>query len=158
MKSSITKEWVKGIVKGLIGLDDMPLTCRPTGKIISETNNGETVYHMRKFAIKVLLEKGEVVISCNGSSMKPIIHPRESIFIKRVPHDILCVGDAVFVKVKGNLQVHKIGAIEKDRWRIENNKGHINGWVNANAIYGLAVKVADRILVSDEELEKRKLI
>jgi hypothetical protein len=158
MKSSITKEWVKGIVKGLIGLDDMPLTCRTTGKIISETHNGETVYYMRKFAIKVLEEKNEVILQCNGGSMAPLINPRESIFIRRVLPEQLRVGDACFCRIKGALQVHLISAIDKDRYQISNNKKFVNGWIGANSIYGLAVKVEDRILVSDEELEKRKLI
>jgi hypothetical protein len=109
----------------------------------------------RKFAIKVLEEKGEVVIKCNGNSMLPIIAPKEAIHLKKINPSQIRVGDAVFVHINKNLQVHKVGAIDKNRFRIENNKGHINGWVNANAIFGLAVQIEDRILISNEELEKR---
>jgi hypothetical protein len=111
----------------------------------------------RKFAIRVLEEKGEVILTCNGYSMKPLIYPKEAIHIKRVDHNILRPGDAVFCKVQGNLQVHLISAIDSHnkRWQISNRAGFCNGWVDANAIFGLAVMVEDRVLVSDGELEKR---
>jgi hypothetical protein len=112
----------------------------------------------RKFAIKVLEEKGEIIISCNGNSMRPIIAPKEAIHLKKVDHKLIRVGDAVFCKINGNYQVHKVSAIDEkeNRFQISNNKGWVNGWTGANNIYGLAVKIEDRILVSDEELEKRK--
>lgn len=110
----------------------------------------------REFAIKTLEEKGEVIIRCNGNSMKPIISPKEAIHLKKVNPTQLRVGDAVFCKVKGALTVHKIGAIDKDRFRIENNSGFINGWVGANNIYGLVVQIENRVLVSNEELIKRQ--
>lgn len=111
----------------------------------------------REFAIKILEEKGEVALTCNGNSMTPILHKGEQIIIKKVSHKQLRKDDAVFVRINRNLQVHKITAIDKarDRFQISNAHGHINGWVKPYAIYGLAVKVADRILVSDEELIKR---
>lgn len=110
----------------------------------------------RQLARQVLIECGEVTLRCNGGSMKPIMSPGDALHIKQVNHSLLRVGDAVFVKVNGNLQVHKIGAIKNgNSWRIENNRGHINDWVGANSIYGLCVKVNDRILVSDEELAAR---
>jgi len=64
-------------------------------------------------------------------------------------------GDAVFVRINGNLQVHKITAIDNGRYEIGNNHGHINGKVGAQAIFGLAVQIEDRILVSEKELEER---
>lgn len=109
----------------------------------------------RKFAIEVLENKGEVVIRCNGNSMRPIIAPKEAIHLKKVEAGKLRVGDAVFCRVNGSLQVHKIGAIDKDRYRIENNRGHINGWIGANSIFGLAVQIEDRVLVSADELDDR---
>jgi phage repressor protein C with HTH and peptisase S24 domain len=111
----------------------------------------------RRFAIKVLEEKGAVVLRCNGNSMRPLIAPKEAIYIRKVAANQLRIGDAVFCRVNGGLQVHKITAIDKanERWQIGNNHGHINGWVSTNAIFGLAVMVEDRILVSNEELAKR---
>lgn len=109
----------------------------------------------REYAIKILEEKGECVIRCNGKSMLPIIAPNESIHLKKVSHQQLRVGDAVFVRIKSNLQVHLISAIDKDRFQISNNHNFVNGWVGANSIYGLATQIEDRVLVSDEELIKR---
>lgn len=109
----------------------------------------------RKIAIGVLEKDGSVTLRCNGNSMRPLIAPGDAIHIKKVDMSKLRVGDAVFCKVNGNLQVHKVSSIDKERWQISNNKGHVNGWVGANSIYGLAVQVEDRIIVSDEELAKR---
>lgn len=117
--------------------------------------SGVAIMSNRQFAIQILEDKGSVVLTCNGSSMIPIIFPKETIHIKKVFASQLRVGDAVFVRICGNLQVHKIGAIDKNRYRIENNKGHINGWVGIHCIFGLATKIEDRVLVSDEELQKR---
>jgi hypothetical protein len=116
---------------------------------------GAAKMNKREYAVKILQEKGECVIRCNGNSMRPIIAPQEAIHLKKVLHQQLRVGDAVFVRIKGNLQVHLITAIDKDRYMISNNHGHQNGWVGANCIYGLATQIEDRVLVSDEELSKR---
>lgn len=109
----------------------------------------------RKFAIEVLQNKGEVVIQCNGSSMKPIIYPKEAIHLRKVDPKQLRVGDAVFCRVNGNLQVHKIVAMKDDRYTIGNNKGHVNDTVGQQSIFGLAVRIEDRVLVSDDELVAR---
>lgn len=109
----------------------------------------------RKIAIKVLEEKGEVTIRCNGNSMRPIIAPKEAIHLRKVDPSKIRVNDAVFCRINGNLQVHKVSAIDKDRFQISNNHGHVNGWINNKCIYGLAIRIEDRVLVSDEELGKR---
>jgi hypothetical protein len=110
----------------------------------------------RQEAINVLHEKGSVVISCNGGSMKPLIHPKEAIHLIKVDPVLLRVGDAVFVRVSGGLQVHKIDAIDKDRYKITNWSGWGNSWVPSKNIYGLCVQVEDRVVVSADEMEKRK--
>lgn len=109
----------------------------------------------REFAVKILEEKNEVAIKCNGRSMIPLIHPKETIHLKKVLISQLRVGDAVFVRIKRALQVHILSAIDNDRMQISNRKGFINGWVGKNSIYGLAVRIEDRVLVSNEELERR---
>lgn len=115
----------------------------------------------REIAIKILQEKGEVVIHCNGNSMRPIIAPKEAIHLKRVNHSLIRVGDAVFCRINGGLQVHKVSAIQnehdydKRRFQISNNHGHVNGWIGGHAIFGLAVKIEDRVLISDAELRRR---
>ena len=52
------------------------------------------------------------------------------------------VGDIVLVRVKGNVFLHLIKAIDnKKRFLIGNNRGKVNGWVGRDAIYGKAIKV-----------------
>lgn len=109
----------------------------------------------REMAVKTLEEKGEVAIRCNGNSMRPLIAPKELIHLFKVEPSVLKVGDAVFVKINGAYQVHKLTAIDGARYQISNNKGWVNGWVSANCIYGLCVQVEDRIVVSAEEMAKR---
>lgn len=110
----------------------------------------------RKFAIEVLQNKGEVVIRCNGNSMRPIIAPQEAIHLRKVLPEQLRVGDAVFCRINGNLQVHKITGIDGGRYEISNNHGHCNGKIGAQSIFGLATKIEGRVLVSDDDLERRK--
>lgn len=112
----------------------------------------------RKSAPKILEEKGEIMIHCNGNSMDPIIHCAERIYLRKV--NVYKVGDAVFCKVNGALQVHKISAIDDEtkQYQISNNKGFVNGWVKQDAVYGLAWKIEDRILVSDEDIAKRMVV
>ncbi|HSO34723.1 MAG TPA: hypothetical protein VLT33_19445 [Labilithrix sp.] len=50
-------------------------------------------------------------------------------------------GDIVLCKVNGSQYIHLVSAIQGARFRISNNKGHVNGWVTANAIYGKLVNV-----------------
>ena len=51
-------------------------------------------------------------------------------------------GDVVLCKVKGKQYLHLIKAIQYGGlYQIGNNRGGINGWVNANNIYGRLVKV-----------------
>jgi hypothetical protein len=109
----------------------------------------------RKLAVGVLEKNGSVMLRCNGNSMRPLMSPGDALHIKKVDMTKLRVDDAVFCKVCGNLQVHKISAIDKERWQISNNKGFVNGWVGPSSVYGLCVQVEDRILVSEEELAKR---
>lgn len=112
----------------------------------------------REVAIKTLKDNGYVIISCNGHSMEPLIYPKEKIHLLKVDHDLLRENDVVLVRIHGALQCHKISAIDKpnNRYQISNNKGFVNGWVGETCICGLAVQVADRVLVSEKELAIRK--
>ena len=53
----------------------------------------------------------------------------------------LQVGDIVLCKVKGNEYLHLIKAISGQRFQIGNNRGFINGWISANAVYGRCTRV-----------------
>jgi signal peptidase I len=109
----------------------------------------------RKIAVGILEKEGSVTLHCNGNSMRPMFKPGDSLHIKKVPHSKLRVGDAVFCRIKGSLQVHKVTAIDDSRWQISNNHGFVNGWIGNSAIYGLCVKTEDKVLVTEEELDKR---
>lgn len=50
-------------------------------------------------------------------------------------------GDVVLCKVHGSEYLHLVKAIQDGRFQIGNNKGHVNGWIGSNGIYGKLVKV-----------------
>jgi hypothetical protein len=94
------------------------------------------------FAIEQL-QKGETVqIRPSGHSMTGKVNHRDLVTLTPCHTDALEVGDIVLVRVKGNVYLHLIKAIDnKKRFQIGNNRGRINGWVGASAIYGKATKV-----------------
>jgi hypothetical protein len=51
-----------------------------------------------------------------------------------------CVGDVVLCHVRGRDYLHLVRAVrghgERARWLIGNNRGGLNGWVGAAAIFG----------------------
>lgn len=111
---------------------------------------------MRKnYILETLLEKGEVTWKPHGNSMTPKIHSGDEVVVKKVDVKALRVGDAVYAKVKGNYYLHLLSAIDETqgRYQISNNHGHVNGW--ASEVYGLCVKVAGKVIVSDEEIQRR---
>jgi phage repressor protein C with HTH and peptisase S24 domain len=93
----------------------------------------------KQFADKLL--KGETV-QCRprGNSMIPRIHSGQLVTISP---DVsgLHKNDIVFCKVRGKYFVHLLSAIQGDRYQISNNKGHINGWIGINGIFGKVTKV-----------------
>ncbi len=109
------------------------------------------------FVLKTLLEKGEVSWKPHGNSMTPKIESGDPVVVKKVPASACRVGDVVYAKVKGNYYLHLLSAIDEtqNRYQISNNHGYVNGWVTADNVYGLCIKVKDKVLVSDEELQKR---
>lgn len=108
--------------------------------------------------LNILQEKGEVSFKPHGNSMVPKIHSGDLVRVKAVEASIYQVGDIVYCKVKGNYYLHILVAIDftNSRFQIANNRGHINGWIGSNSMYGLCIEVAGKILVSEEELNKRK--
>jgi hypothetical protein len=62
-----------------------------------------------------------------------------------VPADpaALEVGDIVLCKVNGREYLHLIKAIQGTRFQIGNNRGRINGWASAGAIYGRCTGIED---------------
>lgn len=111
--------------------------------------------HPRQLAVEQLQAIGSATIKCAGNSMRPLIAPGQAIHLRKVPFEQLRTGDAVFVKIRGGLVVHLIGALQQDRALITNYNGHPNGWVGAGSIYGLCVRVDERVIVSEEKLQAR---
>lgn len=77
-----------------------------------------------------------------GQSMRGEIESGQLCTVEPVEDtETLTVGDIVLCKVNGQQYLHLIKAIQGSRFQIGNNRGHINGWVSANAIYGKCTKV-----------------
>jgi hypothetical protein len=94
------------------------------------------------FAIE-RLQKGEnVQIRPSGHSMTGKVNHRDLVTLAPIDPDELSVGDIVLVRVKGNVYLHLIKAIDNQkRFLIGNNRGKLNGWVGRSAIYGKAILV-----------------
>ena len=87
------------------------------------------------------LKQGETVeFRPRGNSMKPRIESGQLCTVSPV-NGTLKAGDVVLCKVAGKQFLHLIKAVQGDRYQIGNNKGHINGWIGHNAIYGKLMKV-----------------
>jgi len=89
------------------------------------------------------LKAGETVqFRPRGGSMTPKIKSGELCTVAPITdHSTLETGDIVLCKVNGSQYIHLVSAIQGARFQISNNKGHVNGWVTANAIYGKLVNV-----------------
>jgi hypothetical protein len=94
------------------------------------------------FAIEKL-QKGETVqVKPSGHSMTGRVNHKDLVTLAPCNPDNLQVGDIVLVRVKGNVFLHLIKAIQNhERFLIGNNRGGVNGWVGRNAIYGIAIQV-----------------
>lgn len=73
--------------------------------------------------------------------MKPRVNDGNLVTLAPCKEADLKVDDIVLVKVKGNVYLHLIKAIDGQRYQIGNNRGGINGWVSAQAIYGKATRI-----------------
>jgi len=90
------------------------------------------------------LHAGEAVsFRPRGHSMKGKIESGQLCTVAPVDPATLRVGDIVLCKVNGREYLHLIKAIQGARYQIGNNRGRINGWVSAGAIYGKCVRVED---------------
>ncbi|MFO0959660.1 MAG: hypothetical protein U0800_19865 [Isosphaeraceae bacterium] len=88
------------------------------------------------------LREGETVsFRPRGHSMAGKIESGELCTVEPVDPATLVVGDIVLCKVNGREYLHLIKAIQGPRFQIGNNRGRINGWISAGAIYGRCVRV-----------------
>jgi hypothetical protein len=87
------------------------------------------------------LQRGETVqLRPRGHSMRGKIASGQLCTVEPVTGE-LQVGDIVLCKVRGAEYLHLIKAIQGQRYQIGNNKGHINGWIGRNGIFGKCVRV-----------------
>ena len=88
------------------------------------------------------LREGETVsFRPRGNSMTGKIESGQLCTVAPVDPESLEVGDIVLCKVNGREYLHLVKAIRGPRFQIGNNRGRINGWVSANAIFGKIVAV-----------------
>ena len=94
-----------------------------------------------KFAIEKL-QRGETAkVRPRGHSMRGKVNDGDLVTLEPCDPSTLKPGDIVLVKVKGNVYLHLIKAVNDGRFLIGNNRGGINGWVGANGIYGIATEI-----------------
>ncbi len=73
--------------------------------------------------------------------MKGRIESGELCTVEPLDDRKLSVGDIVLCKVNGAQYLHLVKAVQGARYQIGNNRGGVNGWIGANAIYGILVRV-----------------
>ncbi|MCI0700935.1 MAG: hypothetical protein L0241_07625 [Planctomycetia bacterium] len=90
------------------------------------------------------LKAGETVsFRPRGNSMSGKIESGQLCTVTPVDPATLQVGDIVLCKVNGQEYLHLIRAIQGPRFQIGNNRGRINGWVTAGAIFGKCIRVGE---------------
>ena len=88
------------------------------------------------------LKQGETVsFRPRGHSMTGRIDSGQLCTVVPVDNTALAVGAIVLCTVRGNQYLHIIKAIQGERFQIGNNRGLINGWVSAAAIFGKCIRV-----------------
>lgn len=93
------------------------------------------------FAIQKLQQGEQVRIRPRGHSMKPLVHSGDEVLVDP-DTSALAKGDIVLCKVRGREFLHLVKAVSSDgRYQIGNNRGHVNGWVGENAVFGKALEV-----------------
>ena len=92
---------------------------------------GWATYHIEK------LKAGEIVqFRPRGHSMTGKIESGQLCTVEPIVEAGLQVGDIVLCKVRGSDYLHLIKAIKGMQFQIGNNRGGVNGWISASAIFG----------------------
>jgi hypothetical protein len=90
------------------------------------------------------LRAGETVhFRPRGHSMAGRIASGQLCTVEPVDPAAVRVGDIVLCKVNGREYLHLVKAVQGPRFQIGNNRGRVNGWVTASAIFGKCVRVED---------------
>ena len=95
-----------------------------------------------------LSEGKNVEFRPKGNSMKPKIESGNLVKVEPIKdHTKIQKGDIVLCKVKGNHYVHLVTATREKmggmRFQIGNNKGHTNGWVGKDQVFGKVTEVKE---------------
>ena len=100
---------------------------------------------MRLSDVAARLSAGECVeFRPSGRSMEPLVKHRELVRLEPIGERPPERGEVVLAKVHGRYLLHLIGAVSGDRYRIENRRGRVNGWVTRGHIYGRLGRDPDR--------------
>jgi len=91
--------------------------------------------------IKKLLAGETVSFRPRGNSMAGKVESGQLCTVVPADPATLAPGDIVLCKVRGREYLHLIKAVQGQRFQIGNNRGRINGWVGASAIFGKCVRV-----------------
>lgn len=96
-----------------------------------------------EFHITRLLSGDTVRFRPRGNSMTGRIESGQLVTVEPIcDFSLLKVGDIVLCRVAGREYLHLVKAIGADgRFQVGNNKGHINGWVGQQSVFGRCVKV-----------------
>lgn len=87
------------------------------------------------------LVRGETVtFRPRGHSMAPLIRSGQEVTVEPIGERPIEPGDVVLCRVHGQHYLHLVKATQGGRYLIGNNRGRINGWVTAGAIYGRWVR------------------
>lgn len=104
---------------------------------------------------KEKLQSGEkAVIYPKGSSMKPLVFSGQKVvllpLLKEEKKD-LKTDDIVLVTVRGRDYLHLVSGVREGQVQISNNRGHINGWVSFDKVWG----IMDRSRTSKEKIKEK---
>ena len=78
-----------------------------------------------------------------GNSMTGLVPDNATVVVAPAHAPALEVGDVVLVRVSGAYYLHKVIGVDRprQRLRIGNNRGGVNGWTSAANAVGVAVSV-----------------
>lgn len=89
------------------------------------------------------LQRGESVeFRPRGTSMRGKVEDGE--LVRVAPATTIAAGDVVLVLIGRSVYLHEVKATDGDRYQIGNMRGHINGWVARDAIYGTVIAFPER--------------
>ena len=92
-------------------------------------------------AVEALQQGRTAQVRPRGHSMKGKVNDGALVTLEPCLPEQLKVGDIVLVRVRGNIYLHLIKAVDRGRFLIGNNRGGTNGWVGPNCIYGIATRI-----------------